>query len=86
MRSIYRLSLAALFFVFFALQVEAQVTTATIFGNANDDKNMALPGVVIRAKHLPTGTVYGTTSRENGNYNIYGLKPGGPYEVVFICR
>ncbi len=82
MRSIYRLSLAALFFVFFALQVEAQVTTATIFGNANDDKNAALPGVVIRAKHLPTGTVYGTTSRENGNYNIYGLKPGGPYEVV----
>jgi len=82
MRSLYRSSLATLFVVFFALQVHAQVTTSTVFGNAIDDKNSALSGVVIRAKHLPTGTVYGTTSRENGSYNIYGLKPGGPYEVI----
>ncbi|MBK6679495.1 MAG: TonB-dependent receptor [Ignavibacteriales bacterium] len=82
MKSFYRLSLVALFLVIGSLQLNAQVTTATVFGNVNDDKNAALPGVVIRAKHLPTGTVYGTTARENGSYNIYGLKPGGPYEVI----
>jgi len=82
MRSFYRLTLAGLFIFLFAFSAEAQVTTSTIFGSATDDQNSALPGVVIRAKHLPTGTVYGTTSRENGNYNIYGLKPGGPYDVV----
>jgi len=58
------------------------VTDAAINGVITTINGEILPGANIIAVHLPTGTQYGTTSRIDGNYNILGMKVGGPYEVT----
>lgn len=58
------------------------VTTAAIYGKVTDNSGNGLPGANIVATHVPSGTVYGTTSRENGDYNLPGLRVGGPYTVA----
>ena len=47
-----------------------------------DQNGSALPGANIIAVHQPSGTQYGTTSREDGRYNLVGLRVGGPYKVT----
>lgn len=58
------------------------VTTAAIYGKVTDRNGSPLPGANIVATHIPSGTVYGTTSRENGDYNLPGLRVGGPYTLT----
>lgn len=43
--------------------------------------NKSLQGATVVAVHLPTGTKYSTTTREDGRYNLSNLRVGGPYEV-----
>lgn len=57
-------------------------TTAALNGKITDQNGSALPGANIIALHMPTGTQYGTTSREDGRYNLLGLQVGGPYRVT----
>jgi len=57
------------------------VTTASISGNITDENGQPLFAATIIAVHLPTGTPYGTTSRDNGNFNLLGLRVGGPYSL-----
>lgn len=59
----------------------AQVTTATIFGTAIDDKGEPMIGATIVAVHNPSGAQYGTTTRGNGKYTLPNLRIGGPYTV-----
>jgi len=42
----------------------------------------ALPAVNIVAVHEPSGTVYGTSTRDDGRYNLPNLRTGGPYTVT----
>lgn len=58
------------------------VTTAAIYGKVTDRNGSPLPGANIIATHTPSGTVYGTTSRENGEYNLPNLRVGGPYTLT----
>lgn len=58
------------------------LTTAALNGHISDAKGEALPGANIIAVHEPSGTQYGTTSREDGRYNLLGLRVGGPYKVT----
>jgi len=58
------------------------VTTAAIYGKVDDNTGKPLPGANIIATHVPSGTIYGTTSRDNGNYNLPGLRVGGPYTIA----
>ncbi len=64
----------------------AQVTTSSIVGRITDNNGEALPGATVKATHEPTGTVYGTVTRENGQYTLPNLRVGGPYslEVTFV--
>src|SRR3990172_550203 len=57
------------------------VTSAAMNGKVTDNAGNVLPGANIVATHVPSGTVFGTTSRENGDYNIPGLRVGGPYTL-----
>lgn len=76
------LSLALFAFVLISADMSAQVTSSGIFGKVTDDGGNALPSVAVVATHVPTGTVYGTTSRNDGNFNTFGLRPGGPYTIT----
>ncbi len=60
----------------------AQVTTATINGTVlskSGDEDLVAAAVV--ATHEPTGTRYGTTTRDNGSFTLPNLRVGGPYTI-----
>ncbi len=57
------------------------VTTAAINGVVVDQNGQELPSATVVATHEPTGTVFGTTTRNNGRYDLLGLKVGGPYQI-----
>lgn len=62
--------------------LNAQVTTSTIRGKVKDKKNNeGLPGALIKAVHMPSGTVYQTLTQLDGSYTIPNLRPGGPYTI-----
>ena len=58
------------------------VTTAAIHGTITDENGNVLPSANVVAVHIPTGTQYGTTTRNDGKYNILGLRVGGPYTIT----
>jgi len=74
--------LALLLTMMLTISAFAQVTTSKIQGTVTDDAG-ALFGATVVAKHLPTGSVMGAMSQENGNYAIPNLRVGGPYTVTF---
>ena len=58
------------------------VTTAAINGTVTGKAGEALPGVNIKAVHNPSGTVYGTSTRGDGRFNLPNLRVGGPYSIT----
>ncbi|GGA89549.1 cell envelope biogenesis protein OmpA [Puia dinghuensis] len=58
-----------------------QETTSEIAGLVTDGK-AGLGGATVTAIHGPTGTVYTTTSRKDGRYNLPNMRIGGPYTVT----
>jgi len=63
-----------------SIMAKSQETTAEISGTISDATG-ALPNVIVTAIHLPTGTKYMTTTRNDGRYNLPNLKIGGPYSL-----
>lgn len=57
------------------------VTTSAIKGLVLDAKGQPLPGATVIATHQPSGTTYGTATRDNGQFDLLNLRVGGPYEV-----
>jgi len=57
------------------------VTTSGIQGQILDTEGMTLIGVNVSAVHGPTGSFYGSSTDENGNYRIDNMKVGGPYKI-----
>jgi hypothetical protein len=60
----------------------AQVTTSNLDGRVVDEEGEPLDMVNVVAKHEPTGTVYYTTTRPDGRYNINNVRVGGPYTIT----
>jgi outer membrane receptor protein involved in Fe transport len=58
------------------------LTSAAINGTITDDMGDNLPGANIVAVHVPSGTQYGVSSRDNGRYDLSSLRTGGPYQVT----
>ncbi|MDP3684544.1 MAG: TonB-dependent receptor, partial [Ignavibacteria bacterium] len=74
-----------LFGVFFGmtqLSLAQGITTASINGKVSAMDGETLPSASIMAVHIPTGTVYGTSTRMDGKFNLTGLKTGGPYKIT----
>ena len=65
--------------VFSTLHSFAQETTSEIQGTITDNSGGLLQGATVTATHTPTGTVYTTTSRKDGRFNLANLRVGGPY-------
>ena len=61
--------------------LNAQVTTASVNGVITDKSGQPLPGATVRAIHEPSGTQYGTSTRDDGRFNLTGLRIGGPYTI-----
>jgi len=69
--------------VFFLQQAYPQgVTTSSLSGIVLDKENTPLPGANVIAVHIPSGTQYGASTRNNGQFNLPNMKIGGPYTVT----
>lgn len=78
------LSAVALLLIFgFAGSARAQgVTTAAMNGMVVDQNGQALVGATVVAVHNPSGTIFGATARNDGRFNIPGVRVGGPYTIT----
>jgi hypothetical protein len=72
----------ALLFSVHSLSVAQGVTTAALNGFVKDKTGQALPSVNVVAVHVPSGSVFGTSTRTDGRYNLPNLRVGGPYTVT----
>lgn len=59
----------------------AQITTASISGIVKSKDGTTLEAAIVIARHEPSGSVYSTSSREDGRYTLPNLRVGGPYSV-----
>jgi outer membrane receptor protein involved in Fe transport len=59
----------------------AQVTTGALSGKVLDSKKEPVQGAKIKVTHVPSGSIYGTTARNDGHFEVRGLRVGGPYTV-----
>ena len=55
-------------------------STSSIIGRVTDGSE-TLIGATVVAVHQPSGTTYGTSTDENGNFRIPGMRVGGPYRI-----
>ncbi|MEJ7627322.1 MAG: carboxypeptidase regulatory-like domain-containing protein [Ferruginibacter sp.] len=62
--------------------MKAQLTTSSISGVVKNGSGSMLPGATITATHIPTGTVYNTSARTGGRFDINNMNPGGPYTIT----
>jgi hypothetical protein len=71
--------------IFFALSLQAQVTTSAITGEVSGSGS-PVTGAVVTAVHRPSGSRYAVMTNSSGRYLMQGLRPGGPYtlEVSFM--
>jgi len=81
-----KISLRQCFFVMMVtlmsfFKVSAQETTSEIQGTVSNVKQ-TIAGASVTALHTPTGTLYKTTTRQNGAYNFPNIKIGGPYTIT----
>jgi len=65
-----------------ALMFAQSITTAEFSGTVLSNENLPMPGVTIKAVHVPTGTVFTTITRDDGRFNIPAVRVGGPYTVT----
>ncbi|MFM8338230.1 MAG: carboxypeptidase regulatory-like domain-containing protein, partial [Opitutaceae bacterium] len=82
--SFYR-SLGALVAAGLALAANAfgqGIKPSTVSGFVNTRQGAPVVGATVIAAHEPTGTMATTTTRPNGQYDLSGLRPGGPYTIT----
>ncbi len=58
------------------------VTSATIAGLITDTEGEALIGATVLALHEPSGSRYGTSTREDGRFALPNVRIGGPYTIT----
>jgi hypothetical protein len=73
---------AIVLLVFLPTAIFAQVTTGAMTGVVKNWNGQFLEGAAIKAVHEPTGTVYKTATRANGQFILPNLRVGGPYTIT----
>jgi hypothetical protein len=58
------------------------VTTSGIGGTVTNAQGKPVGGASVVVLHQPTGASYTTTTKSNGQYDMPGLRVGGPYSVT----
>jgi hypothetical protein len=72
------------FFILPGLLSAQGMTSAGFNGLVTDSDDNPIIGAAITALHVPTGTVYTATTRNDGRFNMPAVKVGGPYTVKVI--
>lgn len=57
------------------------VTSAAVNGRVTGQNLAPLASAVVTAVHGPSGTSYSTLTRDDGRFNIPGMRVGGPYTI-----
>ena len=70
-------SFLVLVMLFITVTMSAQVTTATMSGKVTAQDEPII-GATIVAVHEPSGTRYGTVTNVSGQFNLQGMRTGGP--------
>jgi hypothetical protein len=60
------------------------VTTGVVNGVVVDAQKQPVSGANVIAIHLPSGTSYEATTRQDGRFSIPGMRVGGPYTVTVV--
>ncbi len=68
-------------FLAVTVSTTAQVTTSGMSGFVKTSTGEPLVGATIKATHVPTGSVYTSTTRIGGRFDIQNMNPGGPYTI-----
>lgn len=58
------------------------VTSATIRGTVVDENDEPLPGVNVLAVHEPSGSRYGASTSQRGQFTLANVRVGGPYTIT----
>lgn len=58
------------------------ITTSAVSGFVSDSAGNPVSGATVTVTHEPTGTAAVTVTRVNGQYNLSGLRVGGPYTIT----
>jgi len=58
------------------------VTTGSITGLVTNPQQQPVAGASVIAIHLPSGTTYEATTRNDGRFSIPGMRVGGPDSVT----
>lgn len=74
------MSIVAMFFVFCASS-NLMAQSSSFLGQVVDAAGQPLPGANVTATHQPSGTFYGTSTREDGRFNLPAVRIGGPYHI-----
>jgi len=64
-----------------AFSIAQGVTSATIAGLITESSGEPLIGATVLALHEPSGSQYGTSTREDGRFTIPNVRIGGPYII-----
>jgi hypothetical protein len=75
-----KLFLIFVLFISMIGSVMAQVTTSGMSGRITGGDE-SLPGAVVIAVHVPSGTQYMTITNTEGRFYLQGMRTGGPYKV-----
>jgi hypothetical protein len=81
MRVLFKRALLSIAVALISTLAFGQVTTSEIEGRVSD-KNGILVGATIQAIHIPSGTMYGSVTNQQGRFLIQGMRTGGPYKVT----
>jgi hypothetical protein len=81
MKKMQKLLFALVMACVMTFPVYAQITTSGMNGTVKTASGEKLPGATVIAVHEPSGTQYGTVSNAEGQFNLQGMRPGGPYNV-----
>jgi hypothetical protein len=76
----------ALCFAFATTAFGQGLTTAAMNGLVTDKQGNSVAGATVTVLHEPSGTRATAVTRANGQYNVTGLRVGGPYTVSVSAK
>lgn len=73
--------LSIAFFVACFGSLQAQVTSSSVTGLVKQENGVHMEGATIQATHVPSGTVYKSSSNSARRFSLVGMRVGGPYRL-----